>query len=103
MRHFELVASFSNSFLFILFYFFAFLGLQPQHMEVPRLEAESELQLPACATATATPDLSPAVSVTYATAHGNAGSLTHCEAWNRPRNLMVPSRISTAPRQERLQ
>ena len=56
MRHFELVASFSNSFLFILFYFFAFLGLQPQHMEVPRLEAESELQLPACATATAMQD-----------------------------------------------
>ena len=37
--------------------------------------SQSELQLPAYARATATWDLS--LSVTYTTAHGNAGSLTH--------------------------
>ena len=46
-----------------------------QHMEVPRLEVELELQLPAYTTATATRD--PSSSVTYTTAHGNGGSLTH--------------------------
>ena len=40
-------------------------------MEVPRPGTESE----ACVTATATQD--PSVSVTYTTAHPNAGSLTH--------------------------
>ena len=44
-------------------------------MEVPRLGVEWELQLPAYTTATATRD--PAVSVTYNTAHGSAGSPTH--------------------------
>ena len=39
-------------------------------MEVPRLEAESEMQLPAYTIATA-------MSATYTTAHGHAGSLTH--------------------------
>ena len=45
-------------------------------MEVPRLGIKSELQLPAYAIATAT--LGPGASVTYITAHGNAGSPTHC-------------------------
>ena len=44
-------------------------------MEIPKLGVESEVQLPAIATATATQI--QAVSVTYTTAHGNAGSLTH--------------------------
>jgi len=44
-------------------------------MQVPMLGVELELQLPAYATATDRPDLS--ASVTYATAHGNAGTLTH--------------------------
>ena len=47
--------------------FLSFLGLHPWHMEAPRLGVESELRPRAYATAT---------SVTYTTAHGNAGSLT---------------------------
>ena len=58
---------------FFLFFFFCFLGPHLRHMEVPRLEVESELQLPA-----------------YATAHGNAGSLTH---WARPGIELTPSWI----------
>ena len=60
---------------------FFFLGPHPRHMEVPRLGGKSELQ----------PKPTPqpqqhqlgirAVSVTYTTAHGNAGSLTH---WVKP-------------------
>ena len=45
-------------------------------LDVPRLGVESKLQLPAYTTATATWDLSH-VAVTYNTAQGNAGSLTH--------------------------
>ena len=44
-------------------------------MEVPRLGVEMELQLLAYTTATAWWDR--AVSATYTTVHGNAGSLTH--------------------------
>ena len=45
-------------------------------MEVPRLGVKSsELQLPAYTTATAMQF--QAESVTYTTAHGNAGSLSH--------------------------
>ena len=62
-----------------LFIYFVFLGPHPWHMEVPRLGVESELQLLACTTATACGIR--ATSVTYTTAHGNAGSLTH---WTRP-------------------
>ena len=58
-----------------LFLSFFFLGLHLQHMEVPGLGVESEWQPLAYATATAMLDLSCAV--TYAAAHGNAGSLTH--------------------------
>ena len=62
---------------FILF--FCFSGPHPCHMEVPKLGVKSELQLQ--------PTPQPqrcgirAVSVTYTTALGNAGSLTH---WVRP-------------------
>ena len=42
-------------------------------MEVPRLGVESELQLPASTQLC----WIQATSVTYTTAHGNAGSLTH--------------------------
>ena len=58
-----------------VFLFFCFLGPYVQHMEVPRLGVKSELQLLAYATAIVTWD--QAMSVTYTTAHGNAGSLTH--------------------------
>ena len=51
-------------FCFVLFCLFVFLGPHSWHMEVPRLGVKLELQLPA-----------------YATAHSNAGSLTH---WARP-------------------
>ena len=55
-----------------------------RHIEVPRQGVELELQLPAYATATATATQQCriwAASATYATAYGNAGSLTH---WARP-------------------
>ena len=42
------------------FFFLVFLGLHSQHVEAPRLGVQSELQPPA-----------------YATAHGNARSLTY--------------------------
>ena len=54
---------------------FVFLGPHPKHMEVPRREVESELQLPAYVTATVI--WIGAMSVTYTTAHSNAGSLTY--------------------------
>ena len=61
-----------------LFLFF-FLGLHSWHMEVPRLRVKLEQQplayATATATATATPD--PRASVTYTTAQGNTGSLSH--------------------------
>ena len=47
---------------FFFFFFSCFLGLPLQHMEFPTLgRVESELPL-----------------LAYITAHGNAGSLTHC-------------------------
>ena len=60
-------------------------------MEVPRLGTELELQLLAYTKTTATQI--QAASVTYTTAQGNAGSLTHSEARDRTHNLMVPSWI----------
>ena len=63
-------------FLFIFYIFFCFLQPHLWHMEVPRLGVESELQLPAYATATRSE-----LCLTYTTAHGNTGSLTH---WVRP-------------------
>ena len=51
-----------------------FLGPLLRHTEVPRLGVKSKLQPLAYARATATRD--PSRSVTYTTAHGNAGSLT---------------------------
>ena len=66
----------SSSKMTFLFCFVLFcLGPLPRHMEVPRLGVESELQLLTYTTATATPDLNQ--SVTYTTARGNVGSLTH--------------------------
>ena len=61
------------SFYFILLY--CFLGPHPWHIEVPRLGVKTELQLLTYATATATQD--PSCVLTYTTAWGNAGSLTH--------------------------
>ena len=62
-----------NLLLSIAIIIIVFLGPHLWHMEIPRLGVESELQLPAYTTETA----KPAVCVTYATAHSNAGSLTH--------------------------
>ena len=62
-----------------LFACFAFLWPHPQHIEVPRLGAEQDCSC--------WPTPQPqqrgiqAMSATYATVHGNAGSLTH---WVRP-------------------
>ena len=58
-----------------LFIYLVFSGPHPRHMEIPRLGVKSELQLQAYAIGTAMLDLS--TSVTYTTAHGNAGSLIH--------------------------
>ena len=59
-------------------------------MEVPRLGAESELLLSAYATATETQI--QAASVTYTTARGNAGSLTHWERpWIEPTSSQITS------------
>ena len=54
---------------------YCFLGLHLWHMEVPRLGVKMQLQLPA----RTTPQQRQigAKSVTYTTAHCNAGSLTH--------------------------
>ena len=57
------------------FFCFVFLRPNPRHMEVPRLGVELELQPLAYSIATAMWD--PSASVTYTTAHGNNGSLTH--------------------------
>ena len=63
----------------IFFYFFLlfFLELHLWHMEVPKLGVELELQL----LVYGQPQQSgiQATSVTYTTARGNAGSLTHLE------------------------
>ena len=54
---------------YVIYLFIAFLGLHPQHVEVPGLGVESELQPQQLRI--------QAISATYNTAHGNAGSLTH--------------------------
>ena len=59
-----------ENFFKLFFFFLPFLGPHPWHMGVPRLGVQLDLLLPAYARATAT-------SVTYTTAHCNAGSLTH--------------------------
>ena len=58
------------------FFVFVFLGPNLWHMEVPRLGVKLELPLPVYATARATPNLG-CICDLYATAHGNAGPLTH--------------------------
>ena len=65
----------SNVKKLLSFFFLIFLGLHLGHKEVPRLGVESELLMLAYAIATAMLDSS--TSITYATACGNAGSLTH--------------------------
>ena len=92
------------SFLVFLFLFlfgpFVFWGPQSRNMEVPRLGVESELHC--------RPTPQPqqrelrAASVTYTTAHGNAGFLTH---WGRPgiepeTSQFLVGFISAAPQQE---
>ena len=67
-------------FLFFLFLFlFCFLGMHLWHVEIPRWGVKLEFQLPAYATAKKHGIW--VKSVTYTTAHGNTGSLTH---WTRP-------------------
>ena len=66
---------FSSAYHRFIFYYFFFLGPHLQYMEAPRLGVESELQLQ--------PTPQPqqhqirVTTATYATACGNAGSLTH--------------------------
>ena len=85
-----------------IYFIFVFLGPYPWHMEVPRLGVAWELQLPAYTTATAT--LDPSCILTYTTAHGNNGSLTH---WARPgiepvSTWILVRFVYTAPQQELL-
>ena len=87
-------------FLFCFVLFFCLLGLLPWHMEVPRLEVKLELQLPDNATA----NQIQAMSVTYITAQGNGGSLSH---WGRPgikpaTSWFLVGFISAVPRWELL-
>ena len=71
----------------VLFCFLLLLGLHMRHMEVPRLRVE----LDSCRPMPQPRQLGiQAVSVTYTTAHGNAGSLTH---WARPGIEPESSRI----------
>ena len=58
------------SFYYLFYFIIVLLELLPWHMEILRLGVELELQLLVYTIATPT-------SVTYTTAHGNAGSLTH--------------------------
>ena len=60
-------------FYFILFYFLGFFRATSTAYGSSQARVQSELHLLAYATATAM----PAMSVTFSTAHGNAGSLTH--------------------------
>ena len=64
--------------LIYLFFFlsFVFLGLHPKHIEVPRLGIQLELKWLAYATDRQQHEIR-GMSVTYTTALGNAGSLTH--------------------------
>ena len=73
---------------FLLFFFFAFLWKQknPWHMEVPRSRGRigaiaASLHHSCWFTPQAQQCQIPTASVTYTTAHGDAGSLTH---WARP-------------------
>ena len=74
-----MVSSVVYSQVFFFFFFFGggvvFLGLYLRHMEVPRLGVKSEL----FCQPTPQPQQRQiqAASVTYTTAHDNAGSLTH--------------------------
>ena len=88
-------------FIFIYFYFY-FLLFRATALAYgnSREGVKLELQLPAYTTATAMLDLS--LSVTYTTAHGNTGSLTH---WTRPgikptTSWFLVIFISAAPQQE---
>ena len=75
-----------NSIVNVLFIYYLFRATPERHMEVPRRGVKSELKLPAYTTPTVTWDLS--TSLTYTTAHGNAGFLIH---WARPGIEPVPS------------
>ena len=79
-----------QEYITVFFFSFFFLGPYPQHMEIHRLEVQSELQLPPYATAA--PDPSRVFDLYHSSWHRwilNPPS----EAWDRTRNLMVPSWI----------
>ena len=82
--------------------FFSFKGLHLQHMAVPRLKANRSSSC--WPTHSHSNTQIQASSVTYNTAHSNAGSLTH---WARPgieptTSWSLVGFISAAPRRERL-
>ena len=60
---------------FVFFVFVCFLGHTHVIWKFPRLGVESELQVPAYTPAIATQD--PSLILTYTTAPGNDGLLTH--------------------------
>ena len=65
----------------MMFCFVCFLGPHPRHMEVPRLGVESGCSCWPTPQPQPQPHRIHAASVSYTTAHGSAGSLTH---WARP-------------------
>ena len=87
-------------YLFIFLSFLLFLGLLPRHMEVPRLGVELELQPSAYARATATPDPSLVCNLHHSSQQYQILNLLS-KARDRPRNLMVPSRIHSPLRHAR--
>ena len=106
---------FLSFFLFFFFFFFwpplcaSFLSFSGElgphlwHMEVPRLGVELEVRQPAYAIAQQCQIR--AASVTYITAHGNTGSLTHyARPGIKPASSWIPVRfVSAEPRWEVLE
>ena len=75
--HYLLVQTMETIFFekFSFFFFLVFLGLHLQYMEIPKLGFELALQL--LAYTQPQQHTIRDLSVTYTTAHGNAGPLTH--------------------------
>jgi len=73
------VCFFFPLFIYLFVYLFLLFKATPQHMEVPRLRVEWSCSC--CPTPQPQQLRIQAMSKTYTTAHGNAGSLTH---WARP-------------------
>ena len=76
--------------LFVVVLFFFFLGLYPQH---GGSQARGQIRASAAGLHHSHSNARSELSVTYTTAHGNAGSLTHSGAKNRTRIFTDTSRV----------